>query len=77
MLESIFNKVAKETPTQAFSGEYCEIFENSFFSMIEHLRQLLLSLVFSLKKVRANLSTDTYHIVKYDEYKDHIVKYDE
>ena len=43
-LESLFNKVAglkacifnnKETPTQVFSCEYCEIFKNSFF--IEHL----------------------------------------
>ena len=40
MLESLFNKVAglkscifikKETPTQLFSCEYCEIFKNSFF----------------------------------------------
>ena len=40
MLESLFNKVAglkacifikKETPTQVFSYEHCEIFKNSFF----------------------------------------------
>ena len=38
MLESLFDKVAdgpqlykKETPTQMFSCEYCDIFKNSFF----------------------------------------------
>ena len=30
MLESLFNKADKETPTQVFSCEYCEIFINSF-----------------------------------------------
>ena len=36
MLESLFNKVAglhlyyKETPTQVFSCEYCEMFKSSF-----------------------------------------------
>ena len=35
----------KETPTQVFSCEYCEIFKNSFF--IEHLWWLLLDLVIS------------------------------
>ena len=47
MLESPFNKVAglkvcifikKETPTQLFSCEYCEILKNSFF--IKHLSRL-------------------------------------
>ena len=50
MLESLFiTKVhargsatlLKETPTQVFSCEYCEIFKNSF--LIEHLLWLLLS----------------------------------
>ena len=39
MLEPFFKKVAglvacnfiKDTPTQAFSGEYCGIFKNSFY----------------------------------------------
>ena len=40
VLESLFNKVAgrkacnfikKETPTQAFSVEYCQIFKKSYF----------------------------------------------
>ena len=32
MLESLFNKVyQKETETQKFSSEYCEIFKNSSF----------------------------------------------
>ena len=40
MLESLFNKVTglkayifikKDTPTQIFSYEYCNIFKNSFF----------------------------------------------
>ena len=38
MLESLFDKVAdgpqlyqKETPTQMFSCEYCDIFKSSFF----------------------------------------------
>ena len=37
MLESLFNKVSvvqiyeKETPTQVFYREYCEIFKSSFF----------------------------------------------
>ena len=32
-LESLFNKVAdlKETPTQVFSSEMCEIFKDTFF----------------------------------------------
>ena len=29
-LESLFNKVEEETPTQVFSCEYCETFKNSF-----------------------------------------------
>ena len=42
VLESLFNKVAglqacnKETPTQVFSCEYCEIFKNTYFE--ERLR---------------------------------------
>ena len=42
MLESHFNKVAgfrpyyKETATQIFSCEYCEIFKDKYFK--EHLR---------------------------------------
>ena len=34
MLEPFFNKVVglKETPTQVFSCEICEIFKNSFFN---------------------------------------------
>ena len=37
MLESLFHKVAglKETPTQVFCNEICEIFKNTFFT--EHL----------------------------------------
>ena len=31
MLESLFLLYLKETPTQVFSCEYCEIFKNSFF----------------------------------------------
>ena len=33
VLESLFNKAAglKETPTQVFSCEICEIFKNTFF----------------------------------------------
>ena len=40
MLESLFNKftglkacifIKKDTPTQVFSYEYCNIFKNSFF----------------------------------------------
>ena len=37
VLESLFNNVVglqlyeKETPTQVFSCEYCEIFKNTFF----------------------------------------------
>ena len=48
MLESLFNEVAglqlyqKETPTEVFSCEFCEIFKNTFFR--EHLRWLLLSI---------------------------------
>ena len=34
----------KEIPTQVFSCEYCEIFKNTSF--IEHLRWLLLELLF-------------------------------
>ena len=34
------NFIKKETPTQMFSCEFCEIFKNTFF--IEHLRWLLL-----------------------------------
>ena len=30
MLEYLLNKTDKETPTQVFSCEYCEIFPNSF-----------------------------------------------
>ena len=49
MLEYLSNNVAglkagnllKRDPTQVFSSEYCEIFENIFF--IEHLRWLFLS----------------------------------
>ena len=46
MLKSPFNKVAglkvcifikKETPTQLFSCEYCEILKNSFFTDASHL----------------------------------------
>ena len=45
MLESLFNKVIglqawnffkKETPTQVFSCEICEIYKNTYFE--EHLR---------------------------------------
>ena len=40
MLESLLNKVKglqnKETPTQVFSCEYCEIFKNTYFE--EHLQ---------------------------------------
>ena len=42
MLESLFHKVVglqlyqKETPTQVFFGEYCEIFKNLYFE--KHLR---------------------------------------
>ena len=42
MLEPLFNKVAsllfyyKETQTQVFSSEICEIFKNTYFE--EHLR---------------------------------------
>ena len=36
MLESLFNKADKETPTQVFSCEYCEIFINTYFA--EHWR---------------------------------------
>ena len=47
MLESLFNKVAafwpatllKETPTQVFSFEYCDIIKNTYFE--EHLRTLV------------------------------------
>ena len=39
MFESLLNKVKdlqnKETPTQVFSFEYCEIFKNTYFE--EHL----------------------------------------
>ena len=42
VLESLFNKVdskdIKEAPTQVFSGEYCKIFKNTFFT--EHLQLL-------------------------------------
>ena len=53
VLESPFNKVAglkvcifikKQTPTQLFSCQYCEILNNSFF--IEHLRTLGTKLIF-------------------------------
>ena len=40
MLESLYDKVAslleKETPTQVFSCDYCEFFENNYFE--EYLR---------------------------------------
>ena len=44
MLESLFDKVAslglqlyqKETPTQVFSCEYCELFKNNYFE--KHLQ---------------------------------------
>ena len=36
------NFTRKETPTQVFSCEFCEIFRNIFF--LEHLRWLLLNL---------------------------------
>ena len=49
MLESLSNKVTgrmplclKETPTKVFSCQYCEIFENSFFT--KHLWQQFLFL---------------------------------
>ena len=35
---SFLNFIKKETLTQVFSCEFCEIFENNFF--IEHLRKL-------------------------------------
>ena len=41
MLESLFNKVKKETPAQLLSYEYCEIFMNTYFE--EHLRTAVLS----------------------------------
>ena len=45
VLEYLFKKIAdlkacKETPTQVFSCEYCEIFKKTFFA--ERLRWLLL-----------------------------------
>ena len=48
MLESPFDKVVgrqafKQTSTQVFSCEYCEIFKNSYFE--DHLWWLLLSLL--------------------------------
>ena len=44
-LESLFKKIAdlkacKETPTQVFSCEYCEVFKKTFLA--ERLRRLLL-----------------------------------
>ena len=36
MLESLYNKVLRETPTQVISCEYCEIFKKIDFE--EHLR---------------------------------------
>ena len=56
MLESLFNKVAdlglqlhwKETATQAFSCEICEIFRNTYFE--EHLRTTA-SVIYNLPKM--------------------------
>ena len=48
VLEYLFNRLGpsqlyyKETPTQGFSYEICEIFKDSFFT--EHLRWLLLAM---------------------------------
>ena len=36
MLESLLNKVLKETPTQMFCCEYCKVSKNNYFE--EHLR---------------------------------------
>ena len=42
------NFIKKETPTSVISGEFCEIFKNTFF--IEHLRWLPLSKLCSNRK---------------------------
>ena len=41
VLESLFNRVEEETPTQGFSRKHCEIFRNNF--VYKTLRWLLLS----------------------------------
>ena len=38
-------RVSKETPTQVFSSEFCEISKNTFFT--KYLRQLLLIIKFT------------------------------
>ena len=43
-LQASCNFIKKETPTQVFSCEFCEISKNTFFT--EHLRWLLLLLHF-------------------------------
>ena len=43
VLESLFNFIKKETPTQVFLYDYHKMFENSFF--MEHLQWLLLKMV--------------------------------
>ena len=52
MFESLFNKVAgrypshfikKETPTQVFSREICEIFKNTYFE--KHLRTAAFAII--------------------------------
>ena len=63
MLESLFNKglkswnVIKETPTQVFSGTYCEIFKKSFF--VKYLWLLLSLCIF------ADLKKDIFSVSKF------------
>ena len=38
MFESLSNKVEKETPTQLFSCEYCELFKNTYSQVLNNRR---------------------------------------
>ena len=61
MLESLFNKatglkacisIKKDTPTQVFSYEYCNIFKNSFFYVtIVHYTSQKFRLYFAIVKL--------------------------
>ena len=46
----------KETQTQVFFSEFCEIFNNTRFT--EHLRWLLVDLIFELQQEESDFSKD-------------------
>ena len=56
VLESLFNKALKETPTQVFSCKLCDIFKNIYFE--EHLRVA----AFVVNKDAMTASSVTVHL---------------